>query len=134
MTTSQTPGAERPGGALLAAGTAVPIPHPGGDGHGLAADLHGGGSAARPHTPAGPTAPDPGPAGQTASGQVSGEGVWPLAPPRHPPCTCSHIYGGHDITKNGVRTKCLHISGPRGTPCGCRRYEPATELPGVDRG
>ncbi len=51
----------------------------------------------------------------------------PLYTPFDPRCVCGHLPETHDIgTRSGVkvRTACSHSSGPRGTPCECRRYEP----------
>lgn len=44
------------------------------------------------------------------------------------PCgTCSHGEFGHDIGKDGQRTRCLSF-GPGGR-CPCERFEPAEATP-----
>jgi hypothetical protein len=49
----------------------------------------------------------------------------PQPPPVWPPCVCGHRRIVHDIAGDKhTRTKCLTWRGPKGTPCGCRRYMP----------
>lgn len=44
------------------------------------------------------------------------------------PCQCGHLDVLHDISKQSKqRTACSVSSGPKATPCGCRRYTAATE-------
>lgn len=55
----------------------------------------------------------------TAAGETTNPGQ---------PCQCGHLDVFHDISKTTrQRTACSVSSGPKATPCGCRRFVAAAE-------
>lgn len=62
----------------------------------------------------------PGPVRCTSCGHVTKPAVL---------CKCGHGDVLHDLARdNRTRTTCLHVEGPKVTPCGCVGFTPRTGL------